>query len=143
MKKILLLAVAMLLTASTMDAQSRKTWDFRNGMSDATKLDLNADTQLWGANRTTDDGEVYGWKNVATLGSTFMANGNPIKEFEGLSFGGTLSANSILIDATTFRLGRKDNTIKLPKLANGQTVTLIARSANSSATDRGFVSGAS
>ena len=141
MKKILLLAVALLLTASTMDAQSRKTWDFRNGMSDATKLDLNTDTQLWGANRTTDDGEVYGWKNVATLSSTFIANGNVIKEFEGLSFGGTLSANSILIDATTFRLGRKDNTITLPKLANGQTVTLIARSANSSATDRGFVSG--
>ena len=101
MKKTLLLAVAMLLTASTMDAQSRKTWDFRNGMSDATKLDLNTDTQLWGANRTTDDGEVYGWKNVATLSSTFIANGNVIKEFEGLSFGGTLSANSILIDATT------------------------------------------
>ncbi len=141
MKKILLLAVAMLLTESTMDAQSRKTWDFRNGMSDATKLDLNTDTQLWGANRTTDDGEVYGWKNVATLSSTFIANGNPIKEFEGLSFGGTLSANSILIDATTFRLGRKDNTITLPKLANGQTVTLIARSANATATDRGFVSG--
>ena len=141
MKKTLLLAVAMLLTASTMDAQSRKTWDFRNGMSDATKLDLNTDTQLWGANRTTDDGEVYGWKNVATLSSTFIANGNVIKEFEGLSFGGTLSANSILIDATTFRLGRKDNTIKLPKLANGQTVTLIARSANATATDRGFVSG--
>ncbi len=141
MKKILLLAVAMLLTASTMDAQSRKTWDFRNGMSDATKLDLNADTQLWGANRTTDDGEVYGWKNVATLSSIFIANGNVIKEFEGLSFGGTLSANSILIDATTFRLGRKDNTITLPKLANGQTVTLIARSANATATDRGFVSG--
>ena len=141
MKKTLLLAVAMLLTASTMDAQSRKTWDFRNGMSDATKLDLNTDTQLWGANRTTDDGEVYGWKNVATLSSTFIANGNPIKEFEGLSFGGTLSANSILIDATTFRLGRKDNTITLPKLANGQTVTLIARSANATATDRGFVSG--
>ncbi len=141
MKKILLLAVAMLLTASTMAAQSRKTWDFRNGMSDATKLDLNTDTQLWGANRTTDDGEVYGWKNVATLSSTFIANGNVIKEFEGLSFGGTLSANSILIDATTFRLGRKDNTITLPKLANGQTVTLIARSANATATDRGFVSG--
>ena len=96
MKKTLLLAVAMLLTASTMDAQSRKTWDFRNGMSDATKLDLNTDTQLWGANRTTDDGEVYGWKNVATLSSTFIANGNVIKEFEGLSFGCTLSANSIL-----------------------------------------------
>ena len=141
MKKTLLLAVAMLLTASTMDAQSRKTWDFRNGMSDATKLDLNTDTQLWGANRTTDDGEVYGWKNVATLSSTFIANGNPIKEFEGLSFGGTLSANSILIDATTFRLARKDNTITLPKLVNGQTVTLIARSANATATDRGFVSG--
>ncbi len=141
MKKTLLLAAAMLLTVSTMDAQSRKTWDFRNGMSDATKLDLNTDTQLWGANRTTDDGEVYGWKNVATLSSTFMANGNVIKEFEGLSFGGTLSANSILIDATTFRLSRKDNTITLPKLANGQTVTLIARSANATATDRGFVSG--
>ena len=141
MKKILFLAALATLTAVTLNAQSRKTWDFREGMSDATKLDLNADTQLWGANRTTDDGEVYGWKNVATLSSTFMANGNPIKEFEGLSFGGTLSANSILIDATTFRLSRKDNTITLPKLANGQTVTLIARSANATATDRGFVSG--
>ena len=141
MKKILLIAVAMLLTVSTMDAQSRKTWDFRNGMSDATKLDLNSDTQLWGPNRTTDEGEVYGWKNIATLSSTFIANGNVIKEFEGLSFGGTLSANSILIDATTFRLARKDNTITLPKLVNGQTVTMIARSANATATDRGFVSG--
>ena len=143
MKKTLtLLLAAMLLSmATTLDAQSRKTWDFRNGMSDATKLDLNTDTQLWGANRTTDDGEVYGWKNIATLSSTFMANGNVIKEFEGLSFGGTLSANSILIDATTFRLARNNNTITLPKLANGQTVTLIARSANATATDRGFVSG--
>ena len=143
MKKTLTLLLAAMLfsMATTLNAQSRKTWDFRNGMSDATKLDLNTDTQLWGANRTTDDGEVYGWKNVATLSSTFMANGNVIKEFEGLSFGGTLSANSILIDATTFRLARNNNTITLPKLANGQTVTLIARSANATATDRGFVSG--
>lgn len=130
-----------MLSVVTLNAQSRKTWDFRGGMSDATKLDLNADTQLWGPNRTTDDGEVYGWKNIATLSSIFTANGNVIKEFEGLSFGGTLSANSILIDATTFRLARKDNTITLPKLTNGQTVTMIARSANATATDRGFVSG--
>ncbi len=138
---LLLLATMLLGMATTIDAQSRKTWDFREGMSDATKLDLNTDTETWAANRTTDDGEVYGWKNVATLKSTFMANGKAIPEFEGLSFGGTLSGNSVLIDATTFRLGRKDNTITLPKLVNGQTVTLIARSANSSATDRGFVSG--
>jgi len=137
----LLLATMLLGMSATLDAQSRKTWDFREGMSDATKLDLNTDTQLWAPNRTTDDGEVYGWKNAATLSSVFMANGNPIAEFVGLTFGGTLTGNSVLIDATTFRLGRKDNTITLPKLVNGQTVTLIARSANSSATDRGFVSG--
>lgn len=130
-----------MLSATCLEAQSRKTWDFREGMSDATKLDLNTDTELWTANRTTDDGEVYGWKNVAKLSSTFMANGKPIEEFTGLSFGGTLTGNSVLIDATSFRLARKDNTITLPKLVNGQTVTLIARSANSTATDRGFVSG--
>ncbi len=143
MRKTLTLLLATMLVGmtATLDAQSRKTWDFREGMSDATKLDLNTDTQLWAPNRTTDDGEVYGWKNAATLSSVFMANGKPIEEFVGLTFGGTLTGNSVLIDATTFRLGRKDNTITLPKLVNGQTVTLIARSANSTATDRGFVSG--
>ena len=132
MKKLSILALAVLSLLTSANAQSRKTWDFSGGVSDETKLDLNADATNWAVNRKDSLGVAYGWKNNAKLTNPFSANGNVIKEFEGLTFGGTLTAGVILIDATTFRLGKADNTITFPKLAPGQTITIECKSANAS-----------
>ena len=141
MKKILSLALltAALLGASTADAQVKKMWDFTKGFSDATKLDLNADPTNWTANRTDDAGVVYGWKNATAQTGLQYANGNVISELAELKFS-NFKAGHILLDATSIRLGTKSQKVQLPKLANGQTVTIVARSANSSATDRALIS---
>lgn len=144
MKKILTLCLVLSAAFATeADAQWRKTWDFSQGYSEETKANLNADTEHWNANRTDDNGITTGWVDVAKMSGELKANGEVIEELRGLSFSssGLSSSKNYLLDPTTIRMARANNIVYLPKLTGGQTVTMVARSANSSKTDRGFVAG--
>jgi len=135
MKKIYAfsLSALMLLSAADMTwAQSRKTWDFTKGFSDATKANLNADVDNWISNRTDAEGNTTGWKSKPKMSGTLMANGEPIAELEGLVFGtAALRGNDYLLDPASIRMSRPSMVVNLPKLANGQMVTIMAKSANS------------
>ncbi|MBR0036107.1 MAG: chitobiase/beta-hexosaminidase C-terminal domain-containing protein [Bacteroidales bacterium] len=141
MKKTLLLLATALLTGFTVaDAQSRKTWDFSKGWSDETKQDLNADAN-WTSNRTdAETGETTGWKDGSKMYGYLTANGNVIKELDGIYFenSGLSGSGNYLIDPTSIRISRKNMAFSLPKLVKGQQVTVVAKSANATATDRGF-----
>jgi hypothetical protein len=132
---ISLSAVMLLASFDSAVAQSRKTWDFSKGFSEQTKANLNADAN-WATNRTdATTGETTGWKDATLLTGTLTANGEVISELEGLVFGTASmnkSGNNILIDAGSIRMNRANSVINLPKLANGQQVTIEAKSANSS-----------
>lgn len=144
MKKILTLCLVLSAAFATeADAQWRKTWDFSQGYSEETKANLNADTEHWNANRKDDNGVTTGWVDVAKMSGELKANGEVIEELRGLSFSssGLSSSKNYLLDPTTIRMARANNIVYLPKLTGGQTVTIVARSANGSAKDRGFVAG--
>ena len=122
-------------------AQDKKTWDFTKGLSTETVDNLNADEANWKANGTDSDGNTNNWQNAVkpSPNEELSANGMVIKETAGLLFDiGNNKANSIHIAQNKIRLTRANTTITFPKLKNGQTVTIVGRSANGSATDRGI-----
>jgi len=133
MKKLLFLTASFLLLCITGNAQSRKTWDFSQGLSDETKANLNADATNWASNRTDADGNTTGWKDATKMSGTLMANGVVIKELEGLKLGtaGLSNGNNILLDPASIRLSRKNSELYVPNLASGQKLTVVAKSANS------------
>ncbi len=136
MKKLYAVSLSALMLFASVDAvwaQSRKTWDFTKGWSDATKENLNADAN-WLSNRTdSNTGETTGWKDGTLLSGTLTANGEVISELEGLVFGTaslSKSGNNFLLDPGSIRMSRANSVVNLPKLANGQQVTIEAKSAN-------------
>lgn len=146
MRKALSLAVLMLLTANAIDAQVRKTWNWRNGFSDETKANLNDDVagpKNWASSKTDSEGKTTEWKDAKKFYGVLKANDIPIQEFSGLQIGsaGLSKNNNYLIRTNAFRVTRNKTEIILPKLAPGQTVTVRAQSANSTATNRGFKAG--
>ena len=143
MKKILTLCIALSAAfAMDADAQGRKTWDFTQGYSEETKANLTADTEHWAPNRYNGD-VVTGWKDAAKMSGELQANGKVIEELRGLVFGtsGLSNTGNYLLDPTSIRMSRGNMVVDLPKLTGGQTVTFIAKSANSGETTRGFVAG--
>ena len=140
MKKLFTL-IALLMFTVGVSAQVKKTWDFTKGLSYETIENLNADPTHWAENGNDADGNVNNWKNIGKpdANSYLMANGVVIPELNGLYFDiGSNKDNSIHIATTKLRLTRKSTKITFPKLANGQKVTIVGRSANSSATNRGI-----
>ena len=136
MKRITLSFVALALTILTANAQFKKSWDFTKGLSDETIANLKADGSHWAENGNDADGNVNNWKNVGkpATDSYLTANGTVIPELEGLYFDiGSNKDNSIHIATTKLRLTRKGTKITFPKLANGQKITFVGRSANSTA----------
>jgi hypothetical protein len=134
-------AAMVLASANALQAQSRKTWDFTKGWSEETKANLNADAN-WLVNDARTDketGEIRGWQDGTKMSGTLMANGEAISELEGLVFGtaGLNNSGNYLLDPGSIRMARANMVVNLPKLANGQTVTIEAKSANSS-TARGI-----
>ena len=140
MKKLFTLTL-MLITSIVVSAQVKKTWDFTKGLSYETIENLNADATHWAENGNDADGNVNNWKNIGKpdANSYLMANGVVIPETMGLLFDiGSNKDNSIHLATTKMRLTRKNTKITFPKLANGQKITIVGRSANSSATNRGI-----
>ena len=140
MRKIFTLIMMLTLTLGA-SAQVKKSWDFTKGLSDETIENLNADATHWAENGNDADGNVNNWKNVGKpdANSYLMANGVIIPETMGLLIDiGSNKDNSIHLATTKMRLTRKGTKITFPKLANGQKITIVGRSANSSATNRGI-----
>ena len=139
MKKIFTLALLMLgLSIGTADAQVKKTWDFSYGISSETIADLTADPN-WTVT-TNDDGSFKQANEAKKLSGPFIANNNYIKELMGLSLGtaGLKNNNNVIIFPAKFRMNRDKSELIFPKLKNGQTITIVGRSANSTAENRGI-----
>ena len=141
MKRLFTLSLLSLFITMGTYAQDKKTWDFTKGLSAETVDNLNADATNWKANGTDEDGNTNNWQNAVkpSPSQELTANGQVIKETAGLLFDiGNNKANSIHIAQNKIRLTRANTTITFPKLKNGQKVTIVGRSANSTATDRGI-----
>ena len=137
-----LLTLALLLIVGSANAQVRKTWDFTKGVGAETFANLQADATNWTVT-TNEDGTFNNAKDLTKMSGVLKANGVAIEELSGLSFGttGLSSSNNYIIANNKIRVTRNGHEIILPRLAAGQKVTLRARSANSKATNRGFVAG--
>ena len=141
MKKFLSIGALLLAFTLGANAQEKKSWDFTKGLSDETIANLNADAANWASNGQDGEGVTNNWKNAKKqdAGSYWTANGQVIEELRGLKIDiGSNKDNSIHLATTKLRLTRKSTKITFPKLANGQKVTIVGRSANGSATNRGI-----
>ena len=140
MKKYLFFAALFMLSIS-IHAQEKKTWNFEAGLSEETIANLKADAANWADNGTDAEGNVNNWKNSVkqSADSYWMANGVVIEELRGLLIDiGSNKDNSVHLATTKVRLTRKSTKITFPKLANGQTIKIVGRSANGTATNRGI-----
>lgn len=139
MKKLFTLFTAvMLVFALGANAQSRKTWDFTKGVSAATRVALDADLATWDKKVNVDTRESTAWTSKVNFNGELTAGGAVIPEFAGLAFSNFGATNAVLYRITTLRLSKKAK-ITLPALRAGQKIAISAQSANSTATDRGFV----
>lgn len=139
MKKVLSLVSLLLTLTLCANAQyQRKTWDFTTGISEETIENLTADAARWNTSWNAD-GSFKESVNKTKMSGEFNANGIVIKEFQGLSFGtgGQSGSNDFIIRPTSFRFSRKGEQAIL-RVVPGQTITVKARSANSTATKRGI-----
>ena len=139
MKKLFTLTLfALGLSLTTSLAQVKKTWDFTQGVSEETIADLDADAN-WNVTRN-DDGSFKQANEATKLSGPFKANGNIIKELAGLSLGtaGLQKNNNVILMPNRFRINRDKMELIFPKLVNGQTITIVGRSANASAENRGI-----
>jgi hypothetical protein len=141
MKKLFTLALLALgLSVGSAQAQEKKTWAFQEaGLSPETIADLDADEANWAKEGTNEAGETTGWKEATKHTGTLKANGNEIAELKGITIenSGLSNNNNVIIRKDRVRLNRNNMKFRLPQLVNGQTVTIVCQSANSSATDRG------
>ena len=138
MKKLFtLLSAIMLVFALGANAQSRKTWDFTKGVSDATRAALDADDATW-SKSVDGEGISTRWTSNVTFTGELTAGGNVIPEFAGLKFSDFGANNAVIYMITKFRLS-KAATVTIPALKAGQQIAISAQSAKSTATDRGFV----
>ena len=143
MKKITLLWALFLVSFVSFNAtaQIRKSWDFRT-LSQETIENLLADPGTW-TPTMKDDGTFDRVADAKKISGELKANGVPIKELQGLTFGsaGLSKSGNFMIATNRFRMSRDKMEMILPKLAPGQKLTVRARSANGTATNRGIVSG--
>ena len=141
MKRLLTLA-ALLMLVLGINAQDKKTWDFTQGLSEETVANLNADAANWASNGKDADGNTNNWKNTNKNfnSSELMANGVVIPETAGLiiKIGENKGENSIHLAHDKMRLTRASTVITFPQLTNGQKITIVGKSANADAKDRGI-----
>ena len=141
MKKTLTLIALFCTLALGANAQGKKSWDFLGaGLSPETITNLDADETNWTKEGTNDDGSTTGWKEATKHTGELKANGAYIPELIGIQIvnSGLSSSNNVIIRRDRMRLNRNHMKFKLPKLVNGQTITIDCQSANGSATDRGI-----
>jgi len=122
MKKIYFFTLVAVALTTCFNAQARKkSWDFSNGLSEATVAAMTADASNW---EYTDR-----WINKTAIDDgTILVNGEPVAETAELVFG-KIKAGKIAFRSNALRLNDKI-TITIPKLVAGQTVTIVSQSAN-------------
>ncbi len=138
MKKIFtLLSLVMLMFGLSASAQTRKTWDFTKGVSEATRAALDADDANW--SKTIDgEGVSTAWTTAKKVSGEFYAGNAVVAEFSGLTWGDFTADNAVMYKGTCVRL-QKACSVTLPVLTAGQKITVTSQSANATATDRGFL----
>ena len=140
MKKLFTMIVLLCTVAIAANAQGKKTWDFLGaGLSPQTITNLDADEANWAKEGVNDDGTTKGWKEATKHTGELKANGVVIPELAGIQIvnSGLQKDNNVIIRKDRFRINRDKMKFKLPKLANGQTITIDCQSANGTATNRG------
>ena len=140
MKKLFALLFVFCSVTLAANAQGKKTWAFLEaGLSSETIANLDADEANWTKEGTNDDGTTTGWKEAKKHTGQLMANDVIIPELAGIEIvnSGLKNDNNVIIRRDRFRINRDKMKFKLPKLANGQTITIDCQSANSTATNRG------
>lgn len=140
MKKLLTLIALSCLVATGANAQGKKTWAFLDaGLSPQTITNLDADEANWTKEGTDGDGNTTGWKEATKHSGELKANDAYIPELAGIQIVNTAlqKDNNVIIRKDRFRINRDKMKFKLPKLVNGQTITIDCQSANSTATNRG------
>ena len=140
MKKLFTMIVLLCTVAIAANAQGKKTWDFLGvGLSPQTITNLDADEANWAKEGTDDNGNTTGWKEAKKHTGELYANGSVIPELAGIQIvnSGLKNDNNVIIRKDRFRINRDKMKFKLPKLANGQTITIDCQSANGTATNRG------
>lgn len=138
MKKLFTLFTAvMLVFALGANAQSRKTWNFAKGISDASRALLDADGTKWDKT-VNEDGVSTRWTSNYKFNGELTAGETVIPEYAGLTFSNFAANNAIFIGTDRFRM-QKQSKVTLPVLQAGQKIAIVALCANATATDRGFV----
>lgn len=138
MKKLFTLFTAvMLVFALGANAQSRKTWNFAKGISDASRALLDADGTKWDKT-VNEDGVSTRWTSNYKFNGELTAGETVIPEYAGLTFSNFAANNAIFIGTDRFRM-QKQSKVTLPVLQAGQKIAIVALCANPTATDRGFV----
>ncbi|MBO7141187.1 MAG: chitobiase/beta-hexosaminidase C-terminal domain-containing protein [Prevotella sp.] len=140
MKKLFTMIVLLCTVVIAANAQGKKSWDFQGaGLSPQTITNLDADEANWAKEGVNDDGTTKGWKEAKKHTGELQANGAVIPELAGIQIvnSGLKNDNNVIIRKDRFRINRDKMKFKLPKLANGQTITIDCQSANGTATDRG------
>jgi len=138
MKKTFTLILFLVCLALSASAQDKKTWDFTLGVSAETIANLEADPN-WTVTYN-DDGSFKQANEATKLSGEFKANGEIIQELAGLSLGtaGLSKSNNVILMPNRFRINRDKMELNFPQLKNGQTITIVGRSANSTAENRGI-----
>ena len=124
----------------SISATSHNTWDFTKGFEES-RANLDADVN-WDKMDTYATGATTRWKDAdnTSMSGALQANGQPIYELVGLTFGGVGSGHNYQLQGNSLRVTRNNTEIILPNLRPGQKVIMRANSANKDATDRGFKS---
>lgn len=137
-----LLGATMLMAAFALNsnAQERKSWDFTQGISEETQEAIINDTSKWTASRSNDAYTNFASKVTKSTYVTITAGGVDIPELQGLQFNSGNDNFLLMYPVGTGKIRiQKNCTIKFPKLIAGQKITIVAHSANATATNRGFI----
>jgi hypothetical protein len=127
MKKNLLVLMCAAFAAMSVNAQ--KTWDFTGEWT------INAETV---DDNLSLDGSRFNYVPATTLGPIVFANGDPIKDLEGLLITqGGASKLRLGFGTGMVYLNGGSIVVQIPA-AVGDVVEITATSGNASATDRGF-----
>lgn len=134
MKKIVLLTFITLLAFSSSTFAVDRTWNFMK-FSATTLANLTADATNWSPASATRFSNLI----AITAGTTVMANGVPVAELNGLTFG-SLAADKFRLDYGTFpdRLIMNGNNlvINVPDCSAGDTLVIYAKT-GSTGVERG------
>ena len=130
MKKILTLALAAFLMTTAANAQTEKSWNFKQDLSEADKTNLDADVALTEGASWTLNSKRYE-NNVALENTELTANSQTVSLTEDLKF--TAIKGGLRINPSNAVQLRQGSTITIPSLTKGQIVTVTGKRAGNNA----------